>query len=101
VKVEYHPLFHSEFNEATRYYLKNGGRELAERFIVEVEQALLRIAAAPLMCPIVFKNVRRLRLKQFKAFAIRYSYDEAAETVFIGSLIHGARDPSIGQDRFD
>ena len=38
--------------------------------------------------------------RALEAFAIRYSYDEATGTVFIGSLIHGARDPAIGRDRF-
>ena len=101
MKVNYHPLFQSDFNEAARYYLKQGGRELAERFIEEVEQALLRIADNPLISPIVFKNVRRVRLKQFRPYAIRYSFDVAADTLFIGSLVHGARDPATGQDRFD
>jgi plasmid stabilization system protein ParE len=56
VKVDYHPLFQTDLDQAARYYLKHGGRELAEAFIDEVEQALFRIAENPLTSSIVFKN---------------------------------------------
>jgi plasmid stabilization system protein ParE len=96
----YHPLFQSDLERAARYYAKNGGQKLAEDFIDEIEQALFRLSTNPLDCSIVFNNVRRLRLRRFKAYAIRYSFDEAAQTLFVGSLVHGARDPSTDQDRF-
>ena len=101
MKVDYHPLFQSDFDHAARYYLKHGGRDLAGQFIDEVEKALFRITANPLAHSTVFNNVRRLRLKRFNAYAIRYSFDDATNTIFIGSIVHGARDPAVARERFD
>jgi hypothetical protein len=56
VKVDYHPLFQSDLNQAALFYLRGGGRDLAERFIDEVEQALFWIAKNPVACSIVFKK---------------------------------------------
>jgi plasmid stabilization system protein ParE len=100
VKVEYHPLFQTDLDKAALYYLKEGGKVLAERFIDEVEQGIFRIEHNPLSCSKEFREVRRLRLKHFKVYAIRYSFDENTETIFIGNLVHGARHPDTGKDRF-
>ena len=40
MRLEYHPLFHAELENAALYYLKEGGVELAEAFISEVETAI-------------------------------------------------------------
>ena len=100
MKLEYHPLFQTDLDNAALYYLKEAGKDLAERFIDEVEQGIFRIVDNPLSCSKEFRDVRRLRLQQFKAYAVRYSFDENTETIFIGNLVHGARHPDTGKDRF-
>ena len=85
MKLEYHPLFQTDLDNAVLYYLKEGGKALAERFIDEVEQGIFRIVHNPLSCSKEFRDVRRLRLKHFKGYAIRYSFDEITETIFIGN----------------
>ena len=69
VKLEFHRRFQADLDSAALYYLNQGGKELAERFIDEVEQGILRIAHNPLVCSKEFSFVRRLRLKQFKAYS--------------------------------
>ena len=81
MKVEYHPLFQTDLDKAALYYLKEGGKVLAERFIDEVEQGIFRIEHNPLSCSKEFREVN-------------------TETIFIGNLVHGARHPDTGKDRF-
>ena len=50
MKLEYHPLFQTDLDNAVLYYLKEGGKALAERFIDEVEQGIFRIVHNPLSC---------------------------------------------------
>jgi plasmid stabilization system protein ParE len=100
VRVEFHWLFQADLENAARYYLLNGGQELAQQFIDEVEQSVFRITENPLAYSRTFKDVRRLRLKRFKAYIIRYSFDEATETIFVASLLHSARHPDADKDRF-
>ncbi len=100
MRVEYHPLFQGDLNDAALYYLKQGGTALANAFIDEVEEGILAITRNPLACSKEFAEIRRFRLRRFRAYAIRYFLDEASGIILIGSIIHGARHPDTAKERF-
>ena len=100
MKLEFHPSFKSDLESSALYYLEQGGRALADQFIDEVERSIFRIVQNPTASSAEFRDVRRLRLKRFIAYSIRYCFDEGENTVFIGNLLHGARHPETEKDRF-
>ena len=100
MKVKFHPAFRTDFSEATRYYRKHAGERLAEDFVREVTQTIQDIKCNPEQFPIVGDGIRSARLRRFHAYAVRYDFDESTESVYFGSLLHGARNPDVGKDRF-
>ena len=100
MQVEFHPLFREDLAAASLYYLKEAGADIAEAFVNDVEQTVFRICQNPMVHSRVFDDVRRCRLSRFTAYSIRYGYDEKNQCIFIGSLLHGARDPQTALDRF-
>ena len=96
--LEYHPLFGTDLLEAARY-LANEDSLLGFKFIKEVEEAVVEIKKHPLLFPTVYKEIRRKRLKRFKAYSIRFRYNEQKQLVRVLSLTHGARHPKTGTGR--
>lgn len=100
MNVKFHPDFRTDFVEATKFYRDHAGRGIAQDFIEEVILAIREIKRNPERFSITFGEVRRARLRRFHAYAIRYSFDSSTETLYIGSLLHGARNPDTGKGRF-
>ncbi len=84
-----------EFEDAAAWYdEKRLG--LGEEFIVEIEQAIEKAAAAPLRYPIVFGDIRRTVARRFP-FSIYFR--ERNDMLVVLAVFHGRRDPAIWQRR--
>jgi plasmid stabilization system protein ParE len=84
-----------EFDDAAdRYDEQRPG--LGEEFIVEIDQALTKAAAAPERYPIVFGDVRRAVARRFP-FSVYFRVRRDAMVVL--SVFHGRRNPAIWQRR--
>lgn len=82
VRLEFHPRFRTDLEEATRYYREQAGLELAEAFIEEVIQTIRQIENQPAIFPrtmgeLLLHGIRRARLKRFKSYSIWYIFYEA------------------------
>jgi len=64
-EVTFHRLASKEYIRARRWYAKEGGEQLAERFSDEVDEAVQRIARNPESWPIFRKTYRWVRLHHF------------------------------------
>lgn len=100
MKVKFHPAFRTDFAEATRYYRNQAGKQIAEDFVAEVTQVIQDVKSNPEQFPVIFGEIRSARLRRFHAYAIRYDFDGETSSVYFGSLLHGARNPDLGKDRF-
>ena len=69
---------------------------LGEEFIVEIEEAIAKAAAAPEHCSIVLGNVRRTVARRFP-FSIYFRVRNNALVVL--AVFHGRRNPAIWQRR--
>ena len=49
--VDFHPLVQRDFNEIIRYYEREAGSEIAERFELEFKDAMEAIKAEPTQFP--------------------------------------------------
>jgi plasmid stabilization system protein ParE len=93
----YHPLFKEDLQQAVEHH--NLQREgLGDELCGEVELIIRKIAKNPELYPKTYQDVRRARLKRFKWYAVRYQL-VAPDTLYILSVLHGARHPSIGKNR--
>jgi len=63
---------------------------LAERFVAEIDAAVTRMAANPQQFPVVFRDVRRARLRRFP-YGLFFRIEDAG--IFVLACFHGSRDP--------
>ena len=87
----YDPIALSEYHEAIAWY---GEKSLiaVDNFIVEVDEKIKKICAAPGLYRNVYKNSREVSLKKFP-YAIVYFINEATRTIIITSVYHHKRNP--------
>ena len=96
--LEFHPAFADDLVEAIHYH-DSAEAGLGDDFNKEVFYTIDRIKAHPLAFNKVYGEVRRARLKRFKRYAVRFSFDEDADTIRVLSVLHGARHPDYGKER--
>lgn len=99
MEVEYHPAFGNDLGAATDFYIENGGSELASAFLAEVSLVLDQIEAQPERFSKIHNDIRRCRLGRFRSYAVFYKLK--GNKLYIGGLIHGARNPLIWLERFE
>ena len=90
--------FEEDLDYASRY-LNEQESELGKYFIDEVEAVIQSIVESPLTRRKVYRDIRRMRLRRFKAYSVLYQVLENEGVIQILSVIHGARDPNRWQDR--
>ena len=84
-----------EFDDAAdRYDEQRPG--LGEEFIVEIDKAIKKAAAAPERYPIVFGDVRRAVARRFP-FSVYFRVRR--DSMVVLSVFHGRRNPAIWQRR--
>ena len=69
---------------------------LGRRFRSEIDKAVARLAKDPEQFPVVFKALRRVRIKKFP-YALFFAIAE--ETVLVVACFHSKRDPRHWQKR--
>ncbi len=90
-EVIFHRLASTEYLNARRWYLKEGGEQLAERFCREVDDAVRQIARSPQGWPIFTKEYRWVRLDRFPYVLYFHIIDE--QRVMVLAVAHEARRP--------
>ncbi len=89
------PEAESDLANARDWYEKQ--REgLGGEFLQCVEEALDRIVQAPQSHPIIYRRVRRARVRRFP-FLVYYRLESDELTVL--GVLHGSRDPRIWRSR--
>jgi len=70
--------------------------ELGETFSVALDEAVNRIKGMPLMYAMVFRDVRRGKLRTFPYLIY---YRVLAGRIEVIAVLHGSRDPKLWQQR--
>ena len=95
LRVVFRRAAKQEFDGAAdRYDERRPG--LGEEFIVEIDQAVAKAAAAPERYPIAFGDVRRAVARRFP-FSVYFRVRRNSMVVL--SVFHGRRNPDIWQRR--
>ncbi len=89
------PLAKRDIREA-RDWLENEKPGLGDRFRIELEAALNRIAANPLGYAVVERRTRQVRLPVL-TYVVSYIFFE--EKVHVTAVLHGHRDPGEWKQR--
>jgi toxin ParE1/3/4 len=85
----------TEFDSAFDFY---DGRKagLGAEFVAEVQDALDRIAANPLIHQTVFEDIRKAVVRRFSYCVFDRAHPDRVEVV---AVFHTSRDPSVWQGR--
>lgn len=90
-EVIFHRLASKEYLKARRWYDKEGGEQLAERFCGEVAEAVDQIADNPASWPIFRMEYRFVRLSRFP-YVVYYHVLDATRVIVL-AVAHAARRP--------
>ena len=91
-EVLFHRLAASEYLKARRWYAREGGERLAERFRHAVDEAVDRIARNPEAGAIFRKSYRWVRLHRFPYLLYYQLLDDTR--VMVLAVAHAARRPA-------
>jgi len=80
----------------TRDWYERQQRGLGEAFANSVDETVDRIAAMPQMYAVVFRDVRRVKLRRFPYLIY---YRVSSELIEVSAVLHGSRDPKLWQER--
>lgn len=89
------PEADAELTEARQWY-SHHRKDLDLEFMQCIEIALQRIGSNPLLCPVVYGNLRRAVVRRFP-FAILY--EVTAEEIEIIAVFHSRRNPDVWKSR--
>ena len=93
--VTFRTAARSEFDEAAlRYEANRVG--LGAAFVAAIGRAASIAAENPLRHPVIYRNIRRVRARQFP-YSVFYVVE--AERVVVLSVFHSSRSPVIWQQR--
>jgi plasmid stabilization system protein ParE len=93
--VVFGPAAQVELREAADWYSTHL-QSVSDRFIAEIEVATERIGDNPLQFPVVFKDVRRARLRRFPYGLYFRIHDDA---VYVIACFHSSRSPRRWRER--
>jgi toxin ParE1/3/4 len=93
--VEFDPKAVAETRAAWRYYLRRS-RSAADRFVVEFDRAIERIAKDPHHWPTYFLETRVYKLTRFPYLVV---YRHRPDRVQIVALAHAKRRPAYWKTR--
>jgi toxin ParE1/3/4 len=80
----------------TRDWYERQQLGLGEAFADSVDETVDRIEAMPRMYAVVFRDVRRVKLRRFPYVVY---YRVASELIEVIAVLHGSRDPKLWQER--
>jgi len=84
----------ADFDAAADWYQQEAG--LGERFTAHVRRALDRISQMPELHRILYRGIRRARVKKFP-YSIYFRIQ--TDRVEVIAVLHGRRDPSVWRSR--
>jgi plasmid stabilization system protein ParE len=93
--VIFSPATRAEIREARDWY-EARAPGLGDRFVAELDAAIGRITAQPARFPMVFRDLRRARLRRFP-YGLFFRH--AQDTIYVVACFHGSRDPRQWQGR--
>jgi len=96
VDIVYHRLFQRDINGAVRYYDREGGSKLGDRFFADLEATVKRVIAEPKHFHFIADGFRRAQLKVFPYHVI---FEESSSRLRFLILRHDKRHPSHGMRR--
>ena len=96
--VEFHRLATKDYVRGRRWYFKEGGDPLEQRFVDAVESATERIATAAEQCPPYDDEFRWVMTKDFPYLLYFYVWDDTRATVY--GVGHEHRRPGYWRRRF-
>ncbi len=94
-QVAFGPAARAEVLEAVDWY-KAHAPVAAGLFVAEIEAAVARIAENPLQFPVVFKDLRRARLRRFP-YGLFFRVENAG--IHVLACFHSNREPRRWQER--
>lgn len=94
VTLVLHPAAEADILEAYRWY-EQRRVGLGVRFVTEVDDAFVRIAANPAAFAVALPGMRRLVLKRFPYIV----YFRALDIVHVFGVLHGRRDRQVLRER--
>lgn len=80
----------------TRDWYERQQLGLGEAFANLVDETVNRIEAMPQMYAVVFRDVRRVKLRRFPYLIY---YRVSSELIEVIAVLHGSRDPKLWQER--
>jgi plasmid stabilization system protein ParE len=95
LRVVFRQAAKQDFEDAAAWY-EEKRRGLSEEFVREIDDAVLRAAAAPERFPLVFRDIRRTVARRFP-FAVYFRV--RSNSLIVLAVFHGRRDPIIWQRR--
>src|SRR5215831_10326982 len=93
MRLELHPLAHSDVARIVDYYKAAGGPDLADDFYSELRLFLDKAADSPEAYAIRERDIRRVNLERFP---FHFLYRVVGERVRILAVRHNRRRPSLG-----
>jgi toxin ParE1/3/4 len=96
MEVVFHRLFQRDLNAAIRYYDGEGGRELGDRFFLELELTVGKVTQNPRRFHFASGNLRRAALRKFPYHVL---FEETPTRLKFLVLRHDRRHPSYGMNR--
>lgn len=97
MRIIFSPEARLEFEEAERYYQRQGPN-LGQEFRREVNSTLPRLRDWPLACPIESGNIRHLTLSRFP-YKLLYSVE--LDYVYVIAFAHQHREPNYWIERIN
>ena len=85
----------SEFDDAVSRYESNRAG-LGAAFVTAIDQAVSLAAEHPLRHPVIYRNIRRVRARQFPDSVF---YVPEADRIVVLAVFHSSRSPAIWQRR--
>ena len=96
MRLELHPLAHSDISRIVDYYKRAGGTDLADDFYSELRSFFDKAANSPEGYAIKERDIRRVNLERFP---FHFLYRLVDDRVRILVVRHHRRRPSLGMHR--
>jgi toxin ParE1/3/4 len=79
-------------------WYRERGHDLADQFLLSLDQCLEAIQASPQAFPVVHRTIRRTLLRRFPYCVF---YIVSKQEIVVLACLHGHRDPTVWKSRHD
>lgn len=85
-----------DIDRAVKWYLQNGGRKIASRFVEELDSSLLLLGAFPAIGEPVAQSTRKKTMESFP-YCLVYRIEN--HRIYLKAVAHQARRPGYWDDK--